>query len=279
MTDPILQIPLSEIDENALPRDRSHVDAVALDELMRSILTEGLRQPIEVWQLTKPRGPHRYGLIAGYRRLAALRATGVPHATIAAFVRTVTSIPQAMAAMVSENENRADLSPWDRARILVDATSEGIFDTIDAAVRALHPLADPAKQSRLRTLAAVVEEFGTLFSAPHALSQRQMLRLAGAMRADFGDLIRAAFLEHRPRGEAAEWALIEPILSEAEEWQRNPDPMPRPGRPKRLTRPRDRLCVRREWMRDGWCLRFTGEDATSMLMDGLMDEIERWVGQ
>jgi hypothetical protein len=41
---------------------------------------------------------------------------------------------------------------------------------------------------------------------------------------------------------------------------------------------RPKLTVRREKTPTGWCLHFTGDDAKSMLMDALMDEIERLVG-
>jgi ParB family transcriptional regulator, chromosome partitioning protein len=58
---PIL-VPLDAIDESALPRDRAGLDAEPLDELVFSIITNGLRQPIELWQLSEPRPPHIYGL-------------------------------------------------------------------------------------------------------------------------------------------------------------------------------------------------------------------------
>lgn len=89
-------LPLPEIDPAALLRDRTALDPAALDALKTSIAVEGLRLPIEVWQLSTPRpnpagGPdHRYGLISGLRRLTACAALG--HATIPAFLRTPDSI-------------------------------------------------------------------------------------------------------------------------------------------------------------------------------------------
>ena len=44
----IQHIPLAEIDEHALPRDRSVIDAAALDELTASIRASGLRQRLGV---------------------------------------------------------------------------------------------------------------------------------------------------------------------------------------------------------------------------------------
>ena len=69
----IHQIPLAEIDDNALTRDRSGLGADALTELKTSIAASGLRQPVELFALSDPRPPHRYGLLSGLRRLAAFR--------------------------------------------------------------------------------------------------------------------------------------------------------------------------------------------------------------
>jgi len=87
MTDPIRLIPLPEIDDTALTRDRTGLDDAALTELRLSIAANGLRQPIEVFPLPDPvippSGPAlRYGLISGLRRLHAfhglLELTGDP---------------------------------------------------------------------------------------------------------------------------------------------------------------------------------------------------------
>ena len=69
--DPHILIPISEIDANALPRDRTQLEPEALAELAASIAATGLRQPIEVWRLSQPTARHRYGLISGLRRLTA----------------------------------------------------------------------------------------------------------------------------------------------------------------------------------------------------------------
>ena len=74
----IHQIPLAEIDESALTRDRSGLGADALTEIKTSIAASGLRQPVELFALSKPRisssgQPHRYGLLSGLCRLMAFR--------------------------------------------------------------------------------------------------------------------------------------------------------------------------------------------------------------
>ncbi len=110
-------LPLDAIDPEALIRDRTHADDAALAELRTSILAHGLRMPIEVFELAEPHGPHRYGLISGYRRLAAFRSLAADGLTaftkIPAFVRAPRSIAEAMTAMAEENAIRADVSPWD----------------------------------------------------------------------------------------------------------------------------------------------------------------------
>jgi ParB family chromosome partitioning protein len=161
--DTLHQIPLAEIDPAALTRDREGLDADALDELKTSIAANGLRMPVEVFPLTEPKPPHRYGLISGLRRLMAfqglLELTGQPkYSTIPAFLRPPGTMAQALASMVEENEIRAPLSPWERGRIAYLAHRQEIFPTIEEAVAKLYPAASRQKRVRLRALAHLAEE-------------------------------------------------------------------------------------------------------------------------
>lgn len=273
----MIQIPLAAIDESALPRDRGALDPEALAELRHSIARDGLRQPIEVFETT----PGRYALISGYRRLAALRALDAASGrfpTIPAFVRSPASLPEAVAAMVAENDLRAEIAPWDKGRIAVAARNAGLFPTLDAAIDALYPTAHGARRTRLRALAALAEDLDGLFAAPETLSQRQCLRLATACRAGFADLIRTALEESLAATPEAQWTLLQPILLEADQSLHDETPY-RPGRPRRLLRPRPGLTIRRELAPEGWTLRFTGPEATGMLMETVMDEVERMCGR
>ena len=100
MTTEVTLIPLAAIEAEALPRDRTAVEPEALAELQASILASGLRQPIEVFAAApEPGDPGpRYGLISGYRRLAAFRAlapgAGDRFARIPAFVRPPPTSPR-----------------------------------------------------------------------------------------------------------------------------------------------------------------------------------------
>lgn len=275
--DPILSLPLTQIDADALPRDRSALEPEALNELATSIATSGLRQPIEVWAYPDPSGPHRYGLISGLRRLTAhqqlaeRRGNG-DFTTIPAFIRTPASIPAAMAAMVAENEVRADITPWEKGKTLIVATQSGIFDTVEAACATLHPTATRQKRARLRAFAEVVEELDGSIATPEALTTRQMHHLSAALRRGLGELIALTLADHRRAGFASQWQALLPILNEPVE----PETANTPGRPRRVLHLKQGLVIRRERSRDGWILRFSGpENKKGGLVDDVIDHIER----
>ena len=272
------QIPTTLIDAEALPRDRTHLDASALTELRLSIATHGLRTPVEVYATDTG-----YALISGLRRLTATRALhslsqNPIYATIQATILTPQTTAQALTLMVEENDIRTDLSPWEKGRIAVASRNEGHFPTIDAAVACLYPNASKMRRSRLRALAMLVEELDGTLTNPETLSQRQALRLAAALRAGFEAVIRTALEESHTRTPESDWTLLQPILDEAEQSLKDPTPY-RPGRPRRVVRLRASLTVRRELAAEGWVLRFTGPEATGMLMETVLDEVERMVGR
>ncbi len=283
MPDTIHQIPIAVIEDDALTRDRTGLDAEPMMELRTSIAAHGLRCPIEVFPMERPHGERTYGLLSGFRRINAYRALleltkQERYTTIAAIVRERTDLASSLTAMVEENEIRADISPFERGLIAVRARNQGAFGSIEEAIDGLYPEATSQKRSRLRTLARVAEEVDGLMTAPERLSENQLLRLAGAFRAGFGDVIAAAINESSLTDPETQWALLLPILGEAE---RDPAAIAgggggavRSGRPRRVLTLRRGLTIRREMARDGYILRFTGREASSPLMDRVMDEIE-----
>ncbi len=280
--DTVHRSPLAEIDDAALTRDRSGLDEDALTELRLSIAAGGLRMPVELFALSEPRPPHRYGLLSGLRRLHAYQAlhelTGDDrYAAIPAFLRAPGSMAEALAAMVEENEIRADLSPWERGRIAWLAHRQEIFGTIEEAVAKLYPAANKDKRARLRSLARLAEELDGFLTNPEGLNQNRLLRLEAAFRAGFGNVIHTALAESSLDDPQTQWQLLLPILTEAEQ-PPSEAPKPRPGRPRRLARPRPGLTIRREQTRDGYSLHFTGRDADSGLLDTVFDEIDRLFG-
>ncbi|SEM92680.1 chromosome partitioning protein, ParB family [Pseudorhodobacter antarcticus] len=274
---------IDQIDTNALPRDRTHLDAAALNELQTSIAQNGLRMPIEVFATT---GPRPYALISGLRRLTAVtniaQLRGQP-AEIDAFIRTPKTLAEALTAMVEENDIRQNLSPWERAHIITTLRDNGEFETLDAATQALYPHADKSRRQRLRACALVVEDLDGLLTTPEAWSERQLLRLAAALRADFTPLIIATLQANTGKSPAAQWHALQPIFLELAQPETNqstpqPDTPQPPGRPRRTLAPRQGLLIRRERTPTGWLLRFTGPEATGMLMEDVMDEVERRFG-
>lgn len=270
--DRLTDLPLDTIDAHALLRDRTTLDPVAQAILQTSIATEGLRMPIEVWQLSTPRPPHRYGLISGLRRLTAARAIGMR--TIPAFIRTPASVPAAMAAMVTENEVRAPISPWEKGALIVAAVEEGHVPTPDAAVAMLYPALPRQARARLRSFAMVVETLDGAFATPERLTVDRMDRLAVALRADMEDALRAALATRRGEGLDSQWSALLPLLDES---RTPPAPSLSPGRPRRVLHLHQGLTIRREPCRDGWLLRFTGPEARSGgLIDDVFDKVEEW---
>jgi ParB family transcriptional regulator, chromosome partitioning protein len=276
----------SEIDEAALPRDRTTLDDAALAELETSILIDGLRQPIEVWTFSAPRDcGHRFGLISGMRRLTAFRRIhkANPEARIPAFLRRPADIPDAMAKMVAENEIRSEISPWEKGRLVVQAVDEEIFETLDAAVAGLYPTLHRNRRARIRAIAEVVSEIGDgLLTNPESLNEHQLTRVAAAVRRDFGDLIGNALTQSHDRSPEGQWQILLAILQESEEEVRaaktGREERYRPGCPRRFVNPYSGLYIRRERTPEGWNLRFTGPEATGPMMQDIMDYVEQNFG-
>jgi len=103
-----LEIALELIDRNP-NQTRTMFDEVKLEELARSIATNGVVQPIVVREM--PEG--RYQLIMGERRWRASKIA--EKTTIPAIVRHA-SDEQAMEMTIIENLQRADLNPMEQAR-------------------------------------------------------------------------------------------------------------------------------------------------------------------
>jgi ParB family chromosome partitioning protein len=279
----IRRIPLSEIHASALPRDRTGLDPEPLAELRFSILASGLRLPVELFPLpdadTRTDGK-RYGLISGYRRhfvFAELAEAGEEaYAAIPALIREDFDVVRAYAAMIEENAVRDGVSPWETGRAIVTAVKRGYFPTIEAAVDDLHRGANRQKRARLRAIARLFLELDGLITMPERLKQAQLLRLADAWRAGYADAIVAALEATAGMKPDRQWAALAPYLDEhAAELANPPYPPPRPGRPRRTLALRPRLSVRRERTTEGYVLRFSGPEATSGLLDEVLDQIER----
>lgn len=210
------EIPLHDIDTESLTRDRVSLDSNEFAELKASIAKNGLRLPIEVYEQSSRAGK-RFGLISGYRRFLAVQelqsAAGNANATIEAFVREAVSNSQLTEAMVEENEVRSALTHYERGRISVLSVQNGSDADLEAAVNRLFSFASKAKRSKIRSFASIYEELGDVLAFPQALTERQGLKIAAALKDGKGSLIREALASIPAASETAEWQNIEALLS------------------------------------------------------------------
>ncbi len=189
----VTEIATHKIHTDAMIRDRTVIDPDEMAELQASIAANGLRLPVEVFA-----DGDGYALLSGYRRLLAVRALEAAgpqdgqHTHIKAFVRPAQDSASTFAAMVEENEVRANLSHYERGRIAVIAAQEGAFDSTDASVAGLFATASKAKRSKVKSFAEVFEVLGDMLQHAESLSERRGLRLAGALRQGAEARLRAA---------------------------------------------------------------------------------------
>lgn len=109
MSEKILEVAIDLIDDPHTPM-RSAMDEEKLEELMRSIKRHGLMQPITLRKIGK-----RYEVIAGHRRLTALKRMGW---AIAYAVVVEASDERADELRMAENLYREDINPVDEARYI-----------------------------------------------------------------------------------------------------------------------------------------------------------------
>lgn len=204
----VLALPLHAIDANYLVRDRTRINATEMTALFDSLRARGQQTPIEVTTLEG----NRYGLISGWRRLAALKELGAQ--TVLALVRHPQDASDAYLAMVEENEIRADLSYYERARIVLRAVEEGVFESDKSALLALFHSASRAKRSKIKSFMPVVCHLSDVLQFPEDLGERLGLRLSKAIEQDSAVIPRLQqLLAKRVADSNAEQRLITQALS------------------------------------------------------------------
>ncbi|WP_336043298.1 ParB/RepB/Spo0J family partition protein [Pseudooceanicola nanhaiensis] len=215
----LLRLSRGEIRTDHLIRDRIAVDPEALEELKRSLRARGQQMPVEVVALEAGRGP-RYGLISGWRRLLALAEleaeTGDPRfGEVLALVRRPSDQAEAYLAMVEENEIRAGLSFYERARIVLKAVEAGVYESEKDALQSLFPAISYSKRSKIKSFVPLVAAFDAVLRHPARISERLGLALARGLAEDpdLADRLRAALEGLDPGDEAAEAQAIEACLT------------------------------------------------------------------
>ncbi|ARE42545.1 Plasmid replication protein RepB (plasmid) [Rhodovulum sp. P5] len=211
----VMRLPLEAVEAGHLVRDRIAMDEDDLTTLMESLKARGQQMPIEVVDL----GAGRYGLISGWRRLTALKRlhaeTGEDRFTqVQALVRTPEGAPEAYVAMVEENEIRANLSFYERARIAVKAVEQGVFPRPLVAVRELFAAAPAPKRSKILTFTALVEALDDALRFPHAIPEHLGLKLVAALEeeAGFADRLVADLAAADPEDALAERKVLDAAL-------------------------------------------------------------------
>ncbi|WOI57847.1 ParB/RepB/Spo0J family partition protein [Palleronia sp. LCG004] len=289
----MVELPTGSIDEAVMVRDRTIMDPEEMAELKRSIMSNGLRLPIEVFDQGEDAGPRRYGLISGYRRLRAIRELHAEQgletgATIRAIIRNPDEMGGALVAMVEENEIRAQLTHYERGRIAAVGMQQGLFGTVEEAVNVLFASASKAKRSKIRAFALIHEELGDMLSHGESLREKDGLKLAQALRHGGQARLREALDLGPASSGPEEWKLLEPAIADVED---NEMAMPdRGGRP-RAPEPgarwvtRDRMVlssgVSIEYGYDNGAhvLKLRGKNVDRTLMESAMEELARLFDQ
>ncbi|MEI4487853.1 ParB/RepB/Spo0J family partition protein [Frigidibacter sp. MR17.14] len=286
----MIEIPLEEIDADAIVRDRMALDEAEMTELQLSISEKGLRLPIEVFEFRDGQSGPRYGLISGYRRLRAFHALrglsrNPRYDRIKALVRDPEAMGGTFVAMVEENEVRANLSQYERGRIAVLAAHQGAFANVEAAVDALFSVASKAKRSKIRSFAVIFEELGDMLSYPEALREKDGLRIATALREGHGPALREALADLTLDTATEELAAIDEALTLLAPPERDPA---RGGRPKAPSQPRPTrsrsatlptgFTLHSGCDAKGWYIRFEGDRVSGELVETAMRELEHLLG-
>ena len=226
----VVELPLDQVDEAHLVRDRVEMDADEMTVLTDSLRERGQQTPIEVVQLA----PGRYGLISGWRRLTALRElarTEPRFDTVQALIRTPESASDAYRAMVEENEIRANLSFYERARIAVQAARQGIHSSPYEAVQSLFSAARASKRSKIVAFTSLVDVLDERLKFPSAIPEKLGLALSTALQEQKG--FRRALSEALRKSSAGsateERAILERVLKGQPEDAPTLPPKDKPG--------------------------------------------------
>ncbi|MGB0662143.1 MAG: ParB/RepB/Spo0J family partition protein, partial [Mangrovicoccus sp.] len=219
----ILDVPLAEVSPGFLTRDRVVLDREELEALKSSMRSHGQRMPAEITKLEpetidKLGTVYRYGLISGWRRLTALNElyaeTGEARfSKIRALLRPKREAAESYVAMVEENEIRVGLSYFERARLISEITSQGVFPDQNTALRKLFASASRAKRSKIGSFVELADQLGDLLHFPSEISERLGLALVARLRQEGGcEALRAGLKQAQPENSAAEIALLEKLL-------------------------------------------------------------------
>ncbi len=207
----IQTLPLSQIALDHLHRDRMVLDEDEMSALRASLEARGQQTPVEV----VPLGPERYGLISGLRRVQALKDLG--RDDVLALIRPPQSASDAYVAMVEENEIRANLSFYERARIAAQAAEAGVYPSADVAVQSLFVHASASKRSKILSFVTLHAALGSVLQFPTEIPEKLGLALVKAIDTvpTFGVRLKDALRKTPAPDAAAERQTLERALARA----------------------------------------------------------------
>ena len=194
-------IPIDEVNASKLMRDRSRRSEPEIEDLMASIRTLGLSNPIRV----EPTAHGGYELVEGWRRLSAFRAlyeeTGddrwsrIP----ASFVPPGETVELLYRRMVDENLVRKDISWAEMAQLARAYANDrvGGCDDLDQAVNLLFASANAQKRSYIRRFASLLARLEKHLEHPEAIPRA--LGLSLAQRLDVQPELLAQLVENLRR--------------------------------------------------------------------------------
>lgn len=220
----VVSLPLNVVRADHLTRDRIIAAPEDMDALRASLVARGQQTPIEV--LALPDGG--YGLISGWRRLQALRELEQEDperfGTVLALLRRPDTAAEAYCAMVEENEIRAGLSFYERARIVHRAVTDGAFTDTKQALNTLFGSVSYTKRSKIKSFLRVVEELDGVLRHPTRLAEHLGLKLARGLNHDatLPDRLATALDRVDPENAEAELAAIKANLSHAKGLSKSP---------------------------------------------------------
>lgn len=212
----VLELPLAQIQMDHLVRDRITSDPEELEVLVSSLRMRGQQQPVEVVAL----GPEQYGLISGWRRcqaLAQIAAEKNRPGQVLALLRQPKDASEAYLAMVEENEIRLGLSYYERARIVLRAVEQGVYDSDKTALQALFRNASRAKRSKIGSFTHIVRALDGTLRFPSSMAERAGLSLARRLEdePDFAASVIARLQAEAPANADAERTVLEAATASA----------------------------------------------------------------
>lgn len=214
----VMRLRLDQIETGYLMRDRIAVtgEDEEMEALIASIVTRGQQSPIDVVALEDG----RFGLISGWRRCEAIRrlaAQGQGPGEVLALQRRPDGLGEAYCAMVEENEIRAGLSYYERARIAARAVEAGIYTSHKSALQSLFSTASRAKRSKIKSFLTIVSALDDILRFPQALPERLGLHMAKGLKEDplLGSRISNALKEQPPEDATQEQKIIARVMQDA----------------------------------------------------------------